>query len=156
VQDFGGKGSRHSGQGIFSSYHRWGRQRYWKISRPTRNLDGYKSAWNKAETKKRTSEDEYSKKPITPHTRIKPWNEDTANKWFMRITEEMSKKTENAIYKARHWTRKFGLIAHIERKAKPTETVEKSQDRRQFRLKLNLVTVSPPRCLVGFRVVSPL
>jgi len=88
----------------------------WKISKPIRNLDGYKSAWNKAKAKRKTSEDQYSKRPITPHTRIKPWNEDTANKWFIRVTEEMNKKTENALYKATHWTRKFGLIAGIERK----------------------------------------
>jgi len=88
----------------------------WKISKPIRNLDGYKSAWNKAKAKRKTSEDQYSKRPITPHTRIKPWNEDTANKWFMRITKEITKKTENAIYKDTQWARKFGLVSDIKRK----------------------------------------
>jgi len=88
----------------------------WKISKPIRNLNGYKSAWNKAKAKRKPSEDQYSNRPVTPHTRIKPWNEDAANKWFMRITKEMTKKTENAIYKDTGWTRRFGLIADIERK----------------------------------------
>jgi len=88
----------------------------WKISKPIRNLDSYKSAWNKAKAKRKTSEDQYSKRTITPHTRIKSWNEDTANKWFIRVTEKMSTKTENALYKATHWTRKLGLLAQLERK----------------------------------------
>ena len=88
----------------------------WKISKPIPNLDGYKTAWNKAKAKGKTSENRYSKRPTTPHTRIKPWNEDAANKWFMRITEEMTRKTENAIYENTQWARKFGLIGDIKRK----------------------------------------
>jgi hypothetical protein len=91
-------------------------ERLWKISKPVRNLNGYKSAWNKAKAKRKPSEDQYSKRPITPHTRIKPWNEDTANKWFMRITKELTKETENAIYEDTQWARGFGLVADIKRK----------------------------------------
>jgi len=87
----------------------------WKISKPIRNLDGYKTAWNKAKAKRKTVENQYSKRPVTLHTRIKPWNY-VANKWFMRITKKMTKKTENTIYKDTGWARKFGLIADIERK----------------------------------------
>jgi len=91
-------------------------ERLWKTSKPIRNLDGYKSAWNKARGKRKTSEEQYSQRSISPHTRIKPWNEDAANKWFMLVTEEMTEKTENAIYKATHWARKHGLLANLKHK----------------------------------------
>lgn len=88
----------------------------WKISKPIRNLDGYKSAWNKAKGRRKTGEDQYSERPVTPHTRIEPWKEDTANKWFIRVTEVMSDKTENALYEATHWARECGLVVDIGRK----------------------------------------
>jgi hypothetical protein len=88
-------------------------ERLWNISERVDNLDNYKNEWNKVKTDRERSDDRSSKKAIRPHTKIQRWNEDIADKWFMYITEEFTRKTEKTILKDTHWSDQLDLVADL-------------------------------------------
>lgn len=89
-------------------------KKLWRNSVPLANLDDYKYAWRKSRTK--GDFDNHSPKAKTKaHTRIKPWNDDVMNRWFIQVEGNMKKKTENKIIERTNWTN-LGLMAGLHRK----------------------------------------